>query len=159
MKKILSLIVFVCLAFSCDETIYSTIPYAPVNLLLNLDFADNKLNANLAYEEVTQARIASDRIGFGGILVINGMGVEPLNLFAYDLACPVEAQRNIKIKPDNTSAPGAEIPMAMTATCPKCGAVYNIVNGYGTPQSGTKLFLKTYKVVSESGGRQYRVIN
>jgi hypothetical protein len=159
MKKMLFLLVFACVVFSCDEEIYSTIPYAPVSLLLNLDFSDNKLNANLAYEEVTQARIASDKLGFGGILIINGLGVEPINLFAYDLACPVEAQRNIKIKPDNTSAPGAEIPIATTATCPKCGAVYNIATGYGTPQSGTKLFLKTYRVVSEGGGRQYRVVN
>jgi nitrite reductase/ring-hydroxylating ferredoxin subunit len=159
MKKILLLIVFVCLAFSCDEEIYSTIPTSPVNLFLNLDFLDNKLNANLAYEEITQARIATDRVGYGGILVINGLGVEPVNLFAYDLACPVEAQRNVRILPDNTSAPGAEIPIATTATCPKCGAVYNIANGNGTPQSGSKLFLKTYRVVSEGGGRQYRVIN
>ncbi len=159
MKKFLLLIAFVCLTFSCDEEIYSTIPWAPVNLFLNLDFLDNKLIANLAYEEVTQARIASDKLGFGGILVINGLGVNPVNLFAYDLACPVEAQRNIKIKPDNTSAPGAEISIATTATCPKCGAVYNIATGHGAPQSGTKHFLKTYPVVPESGGRQYRVVN
>jgi hypothetical protein len=159
MKKTLFLILFVCLAFSCDEEIYSTIPYSPVNLFLNLDFVDNKLNANLAYEEISMPRIGSDKIGFGGILVINGLGVEPVNLFAYDLACPVEAQRNIKIVPDNTSAPGAEISIAMTATCPKCRAVYNIANGFGAPQSGTKLFLKKYNVIPESGGRQYRVIN
>jgi hypothetical protein len=159
MKKTLILLLFVGLAFSCGEEIYSTIPYAPVNLLLNLDFADNALNANLSYEVITQQRIASDKLGFGGILVINGNGVENANLYAFDLACPVEAQRNIRIVADNLSSPSASIQTAITATCPKCGAVYNIANGYGSPQSGTKLYLKKYNVIPENIGRQYRVIN
>jgi len=88
-------------------------------------------------------------LGFGGILVINGLGENVVNLFAYDLACPVEAQRNIRVAPDNP---------AVTATCPKCGAVFTIATGTGAPKSDTKYFLKSYKVV-ESGMQRYTVFN
>jgi hypothetical protein len=148
MKKFLFLLFFACLAFSCDEEIYSTIPTAPVNLKLNLNFADNSLNAALAYEVITEKRVATDKLGFGGILVINGFGTEPVNLYAYDLACPVEVNHTVLIVPDDEG----------NATCPKCHSVYNIAYGNGSPVSGTKLFLRSYRVVP-SGNREYLVVN
>ncbi|MDR3339394.1 MAG: hypothetical protein LBT25_04725 [Candidatus Symbiothrix sp.] len=163
MKKTLCLIVCICLTFSCDDEIYSNIPNAEVNLLLDLDFKDKNLVVNQAYEAIIgstpeRPAYALDRFGYGGILVINGLGVDVINLFAYDLACPVEAAQNVRVVPDNRT-PESSIATAHTATCPKCGAVYNIYNGLGNPQSGTKFYLRSYRVMEESGGRQYRVIN
>jgi hypothetical protein len=148
MKKVIFFILFSCLVFSCKEEIYSTIPSAPVNLSLNLNTLDNELNAALAYKSVTKPRVATDRLGYGGILVINGIGTEMVNLFAYDLACPVEVSRNVLVVPDNVGK----------ATCPNCKSVYNIAYGYGAPISGTKLSLRPYRVVP-SGNREYVVIN
>jgi hypothetical protein len=152
MKRTIFLILFVCFTFSCKEEIYSTIPSAPVNLTLDLKFLDNSLNAVFAYEVFAfdKPRVATDRLGFGGILVINGVGSnpDPVNLYAYDLACPVEVSRNALVVPNDEGK----------ATCPKCGAVYNIAYGYGTPESGTKLFLRSYRVVP-SGNREYIVVN
>ncbi|MDR3219724.1 MAG: hypothetical protein LBU22_12255 [Dysgonamonadaceae bacterium] len=164
MKKMVLLLLFVCAGFSCDDEIYSNIPNTEVNLLLDLDFKDRNLVANQAYEVIigpTPERPAHalDRFGYGGILVINGQGVEVINLFAYDLSCPVEAERNVRVAPNNTNTRDSDVPVALTATCPKCGAVYNIYNGLGNPQSGTKFYLRSYRVMKESGGRQYRVIN
>jgi hypothetical protein len=160
MKKIvLFLLLFACLSSSCDEEIQSTIPNAPVSLNVDLNLADYRLKSNTAYEMITQPRIVSDKLGYGGLLIINGMGIETVNLFAYDLACPVEVQRNVRIVPNNMSSSGSDILMAITATCPKCGAVFNIANGYGSPESGTKLFLKSYKVVQKIKDIQYYVIN
>ena len=148
MKRILFLLSFICIAFSCEEEYYTTIPYAPVHLELNLATLDYELNTNLAYKIITQPRIALDRLGFGGILIINGVGDYSVNLYAFDLACPVEAQRNTKVVPDNSG---------ITATCPKCGAVYSIATGTGTPQSGSKHYLRSYKV--SGSGTQYTVYN
>jgi len=144
--------------FSCKDEIYSTIPNAPVSYKLNLNFYDSQLNAGTgAYLVITQQRLATDRLGYGGLLIVNGVGENTVNLFAYDLVCPVEANRTALIVPQNTGQTG--IPTAITAKCPVCGAVYNIIDGYGTPQSGSKFYLKTYRVMQTGNAGEYLVTN
>jgi hypothetical protein len=158
MKKIIISIFLVFTVFSCKEEIYSTIPTAPVRCNLNLNFGDQSLNAGVgAYLCITQKRLETDRLGFGGLLIVNGIGQGTISLYAYDLACPVEASRSALVVPENTSQTG--IPTAITAKCPKCGAVYNIIDGYGTPQSGSKYFLRAYRVEKTGGGGEYVVMN
>ena len=151
MKKSLLLLFFIVSAFSCDDQYRSPIPYAPVNLSLDLRNRDSKLNAKYAYEEIIEPRHANERVGFGGVLVINGFGENSISLYAYDMACPVEVQQKIRIIPDEETG--------MTATCPKCGAVFDIVNGNGTPRSGTKLYLKSYKVIRSGKELEYGIRN
>jgi len=147
MKHILFLLLFTAIAFSCEKSYYTSIPDLPAYLELNLeDLTD--LNPSLAYKTFTKPRLAIDKLGFGGILVINGLGESGLNLYAYDLACPVEVQSNVRVVPDKS---------AVTATCPKCGAVFTIATGTGAPQSGTKYYLKSYRVISSA--TQYIVTN
>ena len=146
LKKILVICLLCCLGIACEENIISPIPYAPVNLVLDLGGIDNSLNGSLSYKEYITRRLDSDRLGYGGILLVNGLGSNPINLFAYDLACPNEVQRDIRIKPENTG---------LQATCPQCGAVFNIATG-GAPESGSKYWLKRYNVIRISDTR-YRV--
>jgi len=140
----------------CEKPDTASFPNLPVKFDLNLNLQDTQLNAGVgAYEVITKQRLATDRLGYGGLLIVNGIGANPtVNLYAYDLACPNENDRTL-IVPQNTSQIG--IPLAIMAKCPKCGAVFNIIDGNGTPQSGTKLFLKTYKVTSN--GTQYIITN
>jgi len=149
MKKILLIASLACLFLSCEDEIYSPIPNAQVNLELDLDFEDSSLEAKLAHKIFTQPRKEIDRLGFGGILVINGFGINTVDLYAYDLACPIEVDRNIKVKPDGTTG---------KATCPECNAVYDIAYGAGRPESGTKHSLRSYRV-SPSRENRYRVSN
>ena len=148
LRKILVISLLFCLSMSCDDNVTSTIPNAPVSLTLDLVSTDNSLNGSLSYKEYTTPRLATDRLGYGGLLIVNGLGENLVNLYAYDLTCPNEAQSNIKIKPDDTG---------LTATCSKCGAVYRIATG-GAPESGSKFWLRRYNVVAESDTR-YRVTN
>jgi nitrite reductase/ring-hydroxylating ferredoxin subunit len=150
-KKILLSALLVCFSLSCDDEIYSPIPNVPVHLEIDLDFEDSALKASLAYITFTQPRneVEKGNLGYGGILVINGFGANTVNLYAYDLSCPVEALRNIKIKPDENG---------LTAVCEKCGAVFDIASGNGNPKSGTKHFLKSYRVLPSSNNR-YRISN
>ena len=148
MRRVFFLLFFVFVAFSCEKEYYTTIPKFPVNLKLNLDDMKD-LNAGLSCKIFTKPRLDSDRLGYGGILVING-GDYPINLFAYDLACPVEAQPNIRVTPDAKNS-------NITATCAKCGAVFSIASGYGNPQSGTRYSLRRYNVFRD--GMQYVVTN
>ena len=158
MRRIAILLLFTVIAFSCDKEYYTTIPNFPVSIELRLANLDFDLNTNLAYKIFTQPRYETDRLGFGGVLVINGIGTNTINLFAYDLSCPVEAQRSVRVEPDNlSSSTSSAIPTAVTATCPKCGAVFNIANGSGRPVEGTKHSLRSYRV--SGSGMQYTVIN
>jgi hypothetical protein len=151
MKKIighLSLVTVILFIFSslqaCDDEIVSPIPYAPVNLTLDLKYEDSELRNPLVSKLFIGGRLGNDRLGFGGILVINGRGENMLvNLYAYDLACPVEVNRNIRVKPDDSGQ----------AICPQCGAIYFIANGSGAPLSGSKNFLKSYRVSPQPNDR------
>lgn len=153
MKRIMTFILFMLVAYSCEKEYHTTIPNVEVRFDLKLNSEDFELNTDLAYKTFTQKRLALDRLGFGGLLVINGMG----DLYAFDLSCPVEAQRNIHVIPDNLSSPTSLVPTAVTATCPICGAVFTIATGTGAPQSGTKYYLRSYRVVGS--GIQCTVTN
>jgi hypothetical protein len=149
MRKIVLTVALAFFAFSCENETGTTIPYAQVNLALNVNFQDYALNAALANLSITQKRVETDKLGYGGILVINGFGSNPVNLFAYDLACPVEAVPNTLVVPDDVGL----------AKCPKCGAVFNIAYGNGNPESGTKYYLRSYSVIKEGNNGVYRVVN
>ena len=152
--KILKIILITGFLFglqtACDKEPVPSIPIAQVNLELDLLGLDNKLNGSLSFIEYTVPRKKTERLGFGGILVVNGRGEGTINLFAYDLACPNEAKRDTRIKPQSSG---------LQAICPKCNAVYNIANGLGHPESGSKYRLGQYTVVTVSEGVIYKVVN
>lgn len=68
--------------------------------------------------------------GFGGVLLISGM--DPFTTttdipLAYDLACPVERNRNIRVYIDNDT---------YVAVCNQCNSTYDVTMGGGSPLSG-----------------------
>lgn len=67
---------------------------------------------------------ALSQTGFGGILLITNFLGEPQ---AFDLACPVEVQYNVRV------AINAETTFAR---CPECHSEYDVFSNYGTPVSG-----------------------
>ena len=93
--------------------------------------------------------------GFGGVLLIEGLdpynnlGAYPL---AYDLACPVERQPNIRVMIDSEN---------YVAVCPECGSVYDVTMGAGAAIGGEaatgkyKYGLKIYRVVASGLGGFY----
>ncbi|MDE5728157.1 MAG: hypothetical protein K2H83_02150 [Duncaniella sp.] len=90
-----------------------------------------------------------DRTGYGGLLLVNDvLG----NTLAYDLACPVEARRDVRLR-----VPGGEL----YAECPGCGSRYEIYTAYGHPKSGPAAekgyALRRYSVVS-GGALNYKVV-
>ncbi|MDR0834105.1 MAG: hypothetical protein LBN93_08000 [Candidatus Symbiothrix sp.] len=135
---------------ACDENQRSPIPDVQVSLTIDLNFQDADLIPALATKSFTTPRLATDKIGFGGILVINGLstGGGAINLFAYDLACPVEVDKNVKVVPDD----------AGKAVCPKCGTVFVTAYGSGMPESVSKYPLKSY-TVQQTGDKKYSIRN
>lgn len=106
---------------------------------------ETRTPANFPFTETTYT-------GFGGVLLIEGMNpfeagvVEPL---AYDLACPVECNAQIRVGID---------PESLNAVCPVCGSVYDVTMAGGAPISGpaltgsVKYALQRYRAIPQNGG-------
>lgn len=95
---------------------------------------------------------ATTYTGFGGVLLIGGMDpftAEPNVPLAYDLSCPVERSRTIRVAIDKDN---------FQAVCPVCGSHYDVIMAGGSPVSGpaltgkTKYGLRRYYVEPGSGG-------
>ncbi len=120
---------------SCEGDIYrSSIPDAPVHLELNLvSQYPNFANSVNQYILFTKPRYTTDRIGYGGVIVYSTYEGK---YSAFDLACPVEAKRDVIVSPDGTGL----------AKCETCGEVYDMMYGFGNPTKGvSKEPLKMYK--------------
>ncbi|MGC9151860.1 MAG: hypothetical protein ACP5F6_08905 [Microbacter sp.] len=115
------MLLFACTEWSCN-TNTTTIPLAPVNLQVNL-LQQTNLTAIGSYQSYITPNSGLEALGFGGILVVHTLDD---TYAAFDLACPYEAQQNIRVvvQPD------------LTAKCPVCGSVYRIMDGTGWPISG-----------------------
>lgn len=110
---------------SCGKLEESDIPSTMVNLTLDLTYADKELLTITAHKVYTTKDIntsASEAVGFGGVMVYHST----TGYVAFDIACPYELKSSIVVKAEDLS---------LTATCPKCGSVYDLEN-YGTPVSG-----------------------
>lgn len=144
-KPAMAMLISLCLA--CNDSDRSPIPSTRVNFAIDLNFQDADLNSPLATKSFIAPRIGNDEsgFGFGGVLVINGINPNGglLNLFAYDLACPVEVSPKVTVVPDDIGK----------ATCSKCGAVFNIATGTGMPEKGSKHPLRSYSVQLERDKR------
>ncbi len=62
--------------------------------------------------------------GFGGIIMVGDIHGRPV---AYDLACPVEVKPTVRVQ---------YVEDDMTAECPVCHSVYELVTNYGNPIAG-----------------------
>lgn len=142
-NKILVLIVSIGCFFSCgeDEQTY-TIPQSAVNLTVNLNGADNILNTLYAYKtyESVSGQTAYTYLGYAGILLfcadINSEGIPVLN--AFDLCCPYEDNRNVKVTPTQDRK----------AVCSKCKSEYDLLTGMRISGPSTER-LQSYRVSYE----------
>lgn len=78
---------------------------------------EDRVPANYPYTALSNT-------GFGGVLLVADAFGTPL---AYDLACPFECRRNVRVAID---------PETMLAECPQCHSTYDVFSLYGHPTSG-----------------------
>ena len=151
-KIVLLLILFLPLSFCADEAPRSTIPFAPVNFLIDLNGLDHSLKSPLSYKIYTEQDRQSneDRFGFSGLLVAAANTTETV-LYAYDLCCPHEKRRDIKVVPTGNG----------TAACPACGSTFVTMYGFGTVEEGpaSEPLQKYHVLPFPSRLGTYRIIN
>lgn len=159
MKKTLLSLLSVIFLTACHSVNDDRIPYAPVRIPFStqamwetygvtgaLDHQRFILNdgipANFPFTSLTYT-------GFGGVLLCGDIHGNPV---AYDLACPVERERNVRIIVDTEAA---------NAYCPKCHSIYDVFSNYGSPLAGEAAQLgyglRRYSVSAGLQG-EYRVI-
>jgi nitrite reductase/ring-hydroxylating ferredoxin subunit len=140
MKRLL-LCLLALAATACEKPYVSSIPYARVNLELDLNFEDKDLLPPLAFKLYTPQNInqAGELTGFGGVLVyhgINALGTDAY--YAFDAACPHEASRSVTVEVTDDH---------LYALCPRCHTRYDLLSGIGNPVEGPgKEQLKSYNV-------------
>ncbi|GHT20138.1 hypothetical protein FACS189429_8270 [Bacteroidia bacterium] len=139
--KYLAIIVCAVLFLSCEDNRRSPIPDYPVHLELDLLGDYNTFRGSKGeHLTFTTPRLATDRLGFGGILVCtNYLG----EYCAFDLACPYEAERDVRVRPDG-----------LVAVCDKCGSQFDLwETAFGVPTKEPATDpLKKYQA-SETNGK------
>ncbi|MDR0546637.1 MAG: hypothetical protein LBG77_03500 [Dysgonamonadaceae bacterium] len=138
-KCVITFFLFLLFALvSCEEEYISPIPNAPVSINLDLRFEQDLVNIPFTCKIIKEKPVGM-RQGFGGVLIVHGYGDNFPPLYAYDLACPHEVDRNIVVIPDS----------AGKARCPKCGSVFITMWGTGAPEGNSvaRYPLKSYRVI------------
>lgn len=124
----------ICVMASCTpDEIKSSIPYAPVNF--KVDVVADKIDY-FDFAVFERPRLAGEYVGYAGLLIFRDHeGV----LFAFDLCCPYEKNRDIKVRPNSSGE----------AICPVCHTTYDIMHqGQGFVKTGPgKMRLQRYSVL------------
>lgn len=137
--------IFLIVVFTACETNYrSPIPNYPVGLRVDLTGPYNNFkNSSNQFLLFEKPPLTTDRVGYGGIMLYSGLMPDDYGntvYYAFDMACPHEAKRTVKVYPVQDSLPGI-------VRCEECGSEFNVAYGFGDPVKGpaTKL-LKRYRV-------------
>jgi hypothetical protein len=142
--RISALLFVSLLGIACEGPYISPIPPYPVSMSLNLTASyPTFYDSSGQFLIFTKPIKATDRIGFGGLLVCTSVMRDDFGnsiYYAYDLACPHEVDASIRVEP---------LPDGFgEVICPHCETVYNAGYGFGEPRSGpSKHPLKRYKTL------------
>lgn len=146
------LLLFLC---GCENKNQTHIPDVPVFLRLSLTIQyptfRHTVNDTLVFVQPRIGYEWQDRLGFGGVLVVIGIGDRGTNYFAYDLSCPYEAKSTVRVYPD---ADGV-------ARCRACGSEFYLTDGWGrVSKPPSKWSLKRYRVdyLKSFSGEEFLVV-
>ena len=120
---------------SCDGDVnrISPIPDAPVSYTLNILRDAPELMTPGNSVAITEPNKQGQYIGYGGLLICCGVDEQ---YYAFDLSCPHEHRRDVKVEPN-----------MIFATCSECGSQYDIGFGMGNCIRGESQYpLKRYTV-------------
>src|SRR5690554_477688 len=128
-SRLISFVIFsvISFLFSCaDKAPRGSIPFAPVDFEINLNGLDHVLRNPLSFRVFTEQdrRFPEERFGFSGVVIVSSATAN--ELYAYDLCCPHEKKREIKVAPQDDG----------TAICEGCGSVFATIYGRGTVMQG-----------------------
>lgn len=127
---VLAVTVLSCRHLGTEKPIQDTLPDFPVSYTIDLMSSEGRSIASPQTAIlILTPRHQSDLLGVGGLLVCHGLPgkVEGGEYAAYDAQCPLCYPTSGVVKPDHIPA----METLMSATCDKCGAVYDLSLGVG----------------------------
>lgn len=150
--KIILFYLFIPLLWGCGEEEENIVlPVEPVYFEFNLQI-DNVLRTPGDYKEYIKGSypiLVGQHLGYGGLLVVRSVFDEEIPFKAYDLSCPFEKRPDVRVKASNNKG--------ITATCEKCGRVYNLLNDGRISSESSKLHLQRYRVNMKSDPNIFQV--
>lgn len=130
LHSVTALVIAVTFSSCSHPSIQDTLPDLPVSYTIDLMSSEGRSIASpqTAILIITP-RHQSDLLGVGGLLVCHGLPgeVEGGGYAAYDAQCPLCYPTAGVVRPDYVPA----METLMSATCDKCGAVYDLSLGVG----------------------------
>lgn len=141
-QKVISILILLVVGVACTKETNS-IPDYRVRLSLDTDLEDKALRIVTGYKTYTRSNIDYnpnfEAVGFGGVLVVHAVDE---HFYAFDLACPYEANPSVRIEVDELS---------LVAVCPNCKTEYSVFSygGLGAPNGVGKEYLKKYQVFAK----------
>ena len=133
--KIFVFVLFCCFVISCNnDSNRSSIPIAPVQVRINLlHFPHLSAMPGTQYFTEANPAIGVWNVGYGGVLISTFMDLSSPNVLhaAFDMACPYEMNRNIRVFPE-----GEDGRFAAFAVCEACGSRFNLIDGLGMLMEG-----------------------
>ena len=106
------------------EPEYGALVHVEVDLLTD----GHDLQSPLGYLSIPAPRVSGELTGMGGIVIVHGIDhAHGTGYYAYDLACPYEKKRDIRISPTPASEQGL-----LLFKCKGCGRVYELATGDGS---------------------------
>ena len=150
-------IILVCTIFILNGCIVepenSNIPNSRVNFYIDASIsgtdnhlADGLLGNTRIYTQTEPSKLSPNgSYGYSGVVVVRAYDN---NLYAFDICCTYEANKNIALEDDG-----------FFLKCPKCGSVFEIGNGTGYVNSGpaTKKLKKYY--TTQNSSQKVRIYN
>lgn len=125
-------VMFLFMLFSCS-TEENPIPDRQVYIKRNIATAG--LTSSMTYLYIKNRTLATDRIGFGGIVIVRDAEG---SFAAFDIACPNECDEDIVVGKPNEM---------LQCACDSCGEVFDLSFGLATPTKGISHWqLKKYSV-------------
>lgn len=109
---------------ACRSTEEPQTPIYPVNLSINLQQSTyRQLLSPATITTITTPMYASDRLGFGGLALVHGWGLN--EFYAYELVCPYENRADVRLEV-----------RSIELVCPQCRTRYEVLSGSGVPIGG-----------------------
>ena len=129
--KISFLILFGLLFSACGNTSRcSSVPSEPVFIELNLLIEGHRHLNNQAFQNIyfteRNRSIGVEHVGYGGVLITTFLGSSGVQYAAFDMTCPYEMDRNVRVFPISGFA----------AECSSCGSRFDLSNGLGMLTQG-----------------------
>lgn len=138
-------------AEGCSDHVPVASELPQMTVVYRIDLASSEgaaIASPLTALAVTTPRTSADRLGIAGLIIVHALDAEisTQGYAAMDAQCPLCYPSTAAVSPDERPHEGT----LLSASCPRCGAVYDLTFGLGNRVAGGRgerpAVLKRYRI-------------